>query len=378
MSNADTQVRDKLIEIQYLRGIAALLVIVFHSAIFVGPGGPGYPLGFTKVGVELFFVISGFIIAHAHWHDASSWHNFKRYVTRRFTRIFPFLWVVVLGLALAAPVVQFAFAEPTLFQSSWSVLFSSLTLVPVGCGYVPGSLWSLSNEVLFYSIFALRYFSKRLFWSVSSVVLLLSIASMNVATEKTAQSCVAAVVASPYNIEFAMGVAAYFLAAALSRYCTPSHVAATFGLGLTLFAAAAISDVTMIVPTYYDDVTVPGLKYWKVAVRLCYSIASCLIVASAACRLKQRPHRSVSILSLRFLGDASYSLYLVHMPVIAVTGRVLGLDVSYHSGSWSVFLVLCVASVLVGILTHVAIERPLLHHLVGKAKPRVVNELRHA
>ena len=149
--------------LQVIRGIAAVSVVLFHAEFMFGPDAllnSNYQikfLSFGHAGVEIFFVLSGYIILRAHWGDPNSWPYFKRYVARRFTRIFPMTIVTVICLLALTPFLRSLTSDPLLFDISAIKIVTSLSLIPLQCEYIPGTLWSLSNEVFFYMIFAVYF-----------------------------------------------------------------------------------------------------------------------------------------------------------------------------------------------------------------------------
>lgn len=154
--------------IQTLRGVAALLVAAFHlnaSAVHHGTYDGAFSF-FLKgeAGVDIFFVISGFIIFYTSSQKAApskggtskprqGWRSF---VTARFWRIFPPYWFVLgvyIALALALYLVL---GDATRLPSLWTVV-NSFFLFPYP-DYVIVIAWTLAIELLFYAIFCLSFF----------------------------------------------------------------------------------------------------------------------------------------------------------------------------------------------------------------------------
>lgn len=81
--------------LQVFRGLAAMAVVIHHAAMstlaFIGPLPPflASAAGYGYLGVDFFFVLSGFIIMHIHQHDACTLLAANRYLHKRFFRIFP-------------------------------------------------------------------------------------------------------------------------------------------------------------------------------------------------------------------------------------------------------------------------------------------------
>lgn len=135
--------------VQALRGIAALLAAGFHLAVASRASGydPGLFRAFDRgeFGVDLFFVISGFIIYHAAIPVAG--RSGRAFVIARFWRILPPYWAILL-LYIAASLAFAAAGEGNdRLPSAWSVLVSAL-LLPFPEQIIVAA-WTLSIEILF-------------------------------------------------------------------------------------------------------------------------------------------------------------------------------------------------------------------------------------
>ncbi|MEK6388140.1 MAG: acyltransferase [Paraburkholderia tropica] len=141
-----------LLSIQYLRGLAAILVLLYHASHKqVQISGNGHEWQFGSSGVDLFFVISGFIMCHVTAHKKIRPVDFIR---ARVKRIIPLYWTLSLA-ALAIYLIK-----PNLVNSSGGTtsIINSFTLIPNGEKYLIQNGWTLSYEFLFYTIFSLTLF----------------------------------------------------------------------------------------------------------------------------------------------------------------------------------------------------------------------------
>jgi peptidoglycan/LPS O-acetylase OafA/YrhL len=115
----------KLSGVQTARGVAALTVVLYHATRalslpqYLGYIPFGNSLGFGHAGVDFFFVLSGFIIMHAHTADIGRPERLYRYMWRRVTRIYPIYWVVTLIQAIRA-------FFPRILPSGWPRRTSSI------------------------------------------------------------------------------------------------------------------------------------------------------------------------------------------------------------------------------------------------------------
>lgn len=145
--------------VQYLRAIAAIAVVVDHAA-----GMAAFPKYFDKdiflksywlkgaMGVDLFFMISGFIIATAYLapRTLAPTVSRKEFFWRRFVRIVPLMWLAIVSYALLRLVGRSA-DDP-----EWGSYFRALILSPVG-ELKPNVIWTLRHEAIFYILFALTF-----------------------------------------------------------------------------------------------------------------------------------------------------------------------------------------------------------------------------
>ena len=155
--------------IQALRAIAALLVTLGHlehEAASLPAATTGYApilVDLTGAGVDLFFVISGFVMVYASHDLFATPDAARRFLTRRIARIVPIYWLVTtLFLAIMAASHVLSSAPPT-----WSEIAKSYLFVP----YMPhgGEVmqpvyklgWTLNYEMFFYAVFALALLSGR-------------------------------------------------------------------------------------------------------------------------------------------------------------------------------------------------------------------------
>ena len=138
--------------IQILRGIAALAVVIHHaleeSNAVSGRFSPDWLTTTGAAGVDIFFVISGFIMLHVSFRDRRPPLRPGQFLLRRVTRIYPLYWLTCLGVLLL-------FSVGLLQRQHWNLsdVISSFILVPSEKRLV-GVSWTLVYEMYFYLIFA--------------------------------------------------------------------------------------------------------------------------------------------------------------------------------------------------------------------------------
>jgi exopolysaccharide production protein ExoZ len=330
--------RTELISVQYLRGIAALMVVFFHiasnSGLFNDPMLQERSK-FLNAGVDIFFVISGFIM----WHTTRGRNvTSLRFMTDRIIRIVPLYWAVtllVLAIALFAP----ALMRSTVFDLEHGL--KSLFFIPShgptsphewSPVVVPG--WSLNYEMFFYVIFALSLMLPARFalaFLAGAITLVFAGASL------MPGSGVQRFYGDEMMLEFILGVA------------LGEAVAKGFQIPKRLCVALVVAGFAMIAASAFYDVT--RILKW--------GLPALAIVGGAV--LYERSTEVPHVPALKMIGDSSYSLYLTHGLVIAAAAKVLSKIMPADSGwigaQFGVAVILA-ASIIAGYIGHRLIEKP--------------------
>ena len=335
----------RLERLNALRGPAALLVVLYHvrqiAVRDMGSAGGFEFWRFGHAGVDLFFVISGFVIYLVHRRDIGKASALRHFLSRRFVRVYPPLWIVTTGVLIGALVTAHAVRPEKM--DAWFIVRSYL-LWPIQSALplVPPA-WTLSHEIKFYLLFATAIaLSTRLWKPLLTAVLAGTILTgLAEVIDPTAVPFAIAFLLSPYNLEFAAGVAVAMIV--LGRaVAAPRALAA---VGVVLWAVAAAHDQSLQAP--------------DVAQVLRYGVPSALIVLGATARDVHHPVFRAPV--LRLLGDASYSIYLVHLPVIVVAIRFANF---VHARATPVTLTaVAVLATAAGLAFHVMVERPITRWL---------------
>ena len=218
----------RLDSIQALRGIAAMLVLIFHIADFqqeyLIADSPDYQLtlGFWNYGyngVDLFFVISGFIMVYVTRDILPSLHSAKHFLWSRITRIYPLWWICAAIMTTYFYLTYGIPAVPDLIASrdeAWSYAVKSFLLLPIDTTPVLGVGWTLIHEMFFYVIFAfsLLFLRKNRVWILliwaGLVVIVNSVFGHN-----NGLNAIYNLALNPMSLEFIAGA---FAAMALLKY----------------------------------------------------------------------------------------------------------------------------------------------------------------
>ena len=334
--------------IRYLRGAAALLVVFQHVAL-KGRQFSNDPLSFFRFGhggVDIFFIISGFIMCHTCSKGRAAEAGPLDFLKRRAARILPLYWLLTL-LALLVFVWNPSLVNS---ESGDTRLVASFFLLPTDGHYLVANGWTLAYEFYFYFIFACGMFfrgnSGR--WFSAALLGILILLGPWVGT----LGVFAGFATDPLLAEFIYGIGIYFLFRSQWRLPTWASVLTVLaGIGLMAsLSPRAFTGIRSI------DFGVPAL----------------LICAGLVCLEPQLQKFRVKVLEM--MGDSSYSLYLIHpfiLSLISILFRKAGL---LGPGYGSLFVgALASGSVAAGWLCYVIVEKPLAswfnRRAVAVAKP---------
>ena len=338
----------KLSSLQICRGIAALLVVLFHlGGTLAAPKYFGTPAFYNiflsggVAGVYFFFVLSGFIITTVHWRDVGDARCLPNYIIKRFMRVYPIYWIV-----FAAVLTVFFVTHHEDFPKNASTILTALALVPQDPAIVGGTgapvlivAWSLQYEVMFYTFFALLITSRTAgcFAAVAAISSLL-LAGVGVDTPL-------AFLRSALLGLFAAGMLVA-LAVREGRWVPAAPYAVAIGVGGFIGLGAMATCIGTIDFEGSAWVTAYGLS------------ASLVVFGLATCERQGWSPRWPAGVAL---GDASYALYLVHYPLISLVckaGVRTGLSgLAGAAVTWLTALFVCITS---AIALHRWLERPLL------------------
>jgi peptidoglycan/LPS O-acetylase OafA/YrhL len=359
-------------EVDALRGIAILLVFFYHCDSVVRPNahGAGPLFAFVRAGhtgVSLFFVLSGFLLAMPFIAEAEGGRHVRRreYALRRAMRILPMYYLALLvALWWSKPIAQWESSWP--FLVFLNPLAGPFALWPFSIGW-----WSLATEVQFYVLLPLlpllAYTAPRAALALGMYAVVYGLFMIGILNVPN----LALTVYLHHNIFgraplFLSGIGAAWLwrrkgAQLRSRLATAGWMAHGGADALLLLAFAGLSVILQWVSWvgFWQAENRPN-HVWHVAEGILWATVLLLLLAAPL-----RSKRLIVNPIVGWVGLVSYSLFLIHVPVVTITLHALQARDPGHFTTWNVeALVACgmllVVCLLLSALTYWAVERPFL------------------
>ena len=335
-----------LYNLHLLRVVAALGVVYFHAT---SEAGLKLDWDVGSRGVDVFFVISGFIIAYIGTRKP------EQFLLRRLIRVVPFYWAATLALFAVVSVAPHVFRTT---QADMTHVVYSLLFIPreTSEGMFPTLMlgWSLNFEMFFYVLFALQLrVSQKLSplltcaWIVAFVIAINAIASTNPILNFYAR---------PIILEFCFGVGVFYAFEWLgARREALAKVAAVKWLLLVILVGNLVA--LTVLEQYCRD---------TISRALIAGIPAFFIVLSAL--LLERVYGVTTKSKLLYLlGESSYIIYLVHPYIIFAALRLLKLDASLPAPVLAVLILgLLAVTCVISAAVHVWFEKPLMAALRAK------------
>jgi peptidoglycan/LPS O-acetylase OafA/YrhL len=347
-ASSDTSAPTYRRDIDGLRALAVILVVLFHA------GADGFTGGF--IGVDVFFVISGFLITGL-IHNEIMEHRFSfvRFYERRVRRIIPALfWLVglcfVAGWFVLLPQDYRSFAKSTLatvsFVSNVWFWHETENYFARPSEYAPLlHTWSLAVEEQFYIVFPILLLTLMRLLRARMVVITLTF----ICIVSVAASVLGAARGSP---------AAFYLA---HSRAWELGIGALLALGVApriemrwareILAIGGLAAIVAAAILYRHATPFPGLA----ALAPCLGAAALIFTGGSTTGQKPTlPERMLSLRPVVFVGLISYSLYLWHWPILAFLRQIYG-SVRLPA-SWTV--VAMTAAIVAAVLSWWLVERP--------------------
>lgn len=345
--------------IQLIRGIGALMICLFHLKGLLNSStshfGTTY-FGGGAIGVSLFFIISGFILVYSTQKSDGSKLYVKNFIVKRLIRIIPLYYVMVLFWVFAYD------RNLDYFHKDYTTLVNTLCFVPifdspVGPSYGMPPLkvgWALNYEIFFYFIFAISLFMKRFRWVVLfaiffGLVILLPLilkgfVSFNPAFNYKYDLLYLSLMTNPMMIYFAIGVVLGLLYKSnfliKPKWIQTSLLILSIGLFLMIYFRVS-----------------PFIENFFINLSIC-----CFLIFALLFFNKDKGIRVPSLFV--YLGDMSYSLFLIHPIIVIVLPRFIRF-IGYGGklGGTTYFFILMIIIFMLSILSYELFEKRLLKRM---------------
>lgn len=357
--------------IQLLRGIAALLVCFFHMKALLNTSAMRYGtmlFGSGSIGVQIFFIISGFIMVYTTRKSDGSSLYVKNFLIKRLIRVVPLYYIMVLfWLIVYERSLSFFIEEPlTILKTFCFIPLFNSSLGPA-YGMPPLKVgWSLNYEVLFYIIFGLSMFLKRRRW----IVLLAVFTTLVVFVPLIFKGTVNFIPSENYGFRLS-----YFLV--LTNPILMFFIVGVL-LGLVYNSSFMIKSKAIQIALVLISLVYFFLLYFKVSPFLngffISMFSSTFLVFSLLLFNKGIGIRVPKFLV--YLGDMSYSLYLVHpIVIIGLPSLLVFLNMGGVFNTKYYFYICTGCILLLSIISYELIEKRLLKKLsVRLTTPRQPKE----
>jgi len=341
--------------LQVARALAAGSVVAFHLSIMMGEaryGGRAVLSHYTSrgnLGVDFFFVLSGFIILFAHSQQIEKPGAWRDYLRRRFVRLYPVYWLYTGVFVVLLLLIGGTDATMPSNLIDW---VGAVTLVRFSEVIPPLPVaWSLFHEIAFYALFLLLMLNRKAgigvfaLWGLTCVVFFHNLADgpatpWNVYTAST-------------NLWFFFGMGACLLYWRLARGWLPAAA------GLAVLGLATMLNMNH--------------RLWPALL-----VSGFALAMAGIAKLEDEGWFSCPRWMV-YVGNASYTIYLTHESLAGVLLKVATKTGAYQRmGGEAVYLLVLPATIALGCLAYATVERPMLHLLSGGARRRPAGQRKAA
>lgn len=308
---------------------------------------------FGWVGVDFFFVLSGFIIMFIHYRDIISKGNWINFLKKRAIRIYPIYWIVAtLTFIIYVFIAHGNIRDELMFNlyssDSWIYLLKQYLLI-YQQPYMVSVAWSLTYEIFFYLIFAVCIFCG---WRISKYITLLWVVAIALKSI-TNSSLLSSFIFSSANYEFLLGCLVGYLFYK-KYFISLTNAMILFGIVVSLF---------VFYLEYFD------INSNLIISKLFLGLLSAIIIWVSASIDYNNTYNREKIKLLIIIGDSSYSLYLIHSIVLSTLCRFFAKFNFYPEyvsiNSDLLFLIIFITTVVIGLIFHFFIEKRVLSYFTN-------------
>lgn len=356
--------------LQALRGLAAILVMLFHYRFYLrsqvenGTTIWDALFGWGIIGVDIFFIISGFIMVYTTQNYTQSLFSTKRFLINRAIRIFPMYYVgLLITFLLSGAMSTFHYPEKVqnlLSALTFTVYKTDITPHYIDDGGMYNIRWTLNYEVYFYIAFSVCLLVKHrllalIGFSALMICLIPAIAGFQPTTSIQGypfHSPILGLLTNPVFLEFIIGAIVGYLYLKLKNITSSTKIQAIASfISLSLFM--------YVIYGIYNE----SLRAFNTESAIILGVFILFITLADPLLKKYIPH------ILTYLGDISFSLYLLHGAIgSAVMKRMELFELSNYKGIVTVVIAISL-SIFISHLTHKYIEIRLTRKLKKRMLP---------
>jgi exopolysaccharide production protein ExoZ len=335
-----------ILGIQYLRALAALMVVFHHSRNYFGADG----LELTSVGaagVDIFFVISGFVMAYSTRNFDNNGRlavQATHFLQNRIIRIVPLYWLALLWQA-QGEIISGAITPGLIGDFFFIPRFLPPDYMYIWPVLAPG--WTLNYEMFFYVLFGVAMLTAKARYVLMAVVFM-TLATLGLFIQS--HNAIIRFYTSPLLLEFMFGILLY--------------------RGRDYYAGLVSGNIAPVVLMVgFIVLAIPNQLFGGAIGRVVADgIPAAFIVGSAIIVFENK-----RLPSLQLLGDASYSIYITHIFALAFAVHYADLlklsDPSPFNMVLGIGMQMIVATIL-GVIVHKVIEKPVTSFLQSRIKKR--------
>lgn len=331
-----------------------MLVCLFHyaglNAHYFGSSSFGSWFIGGDAGVEYFFVLSGFIIYWVHKLEIGDPAKVRPFFIKRFIRLYPIYWVIVIPVAAAMLIIPALGQEKSL---SLGKAVLDVLLIPREGKLVISPAWTLHRELVFYILFGVALWKPKAGFTIMLAWQLACVVNAVLAITPSNYTLRINVLFGRENLGFGLGLIAAWLC---SNYPLRKTYSRTISfIGISLFSGLILSQ------GYLESLSSSGWggvedrKVWEYGLMI-----SPFFVVLGLVNLERHVQLKVPAW-LVSMGAASYVLYLIHLPAGSLIFKTLKLPQVYEYLNPTLTYVLATLfAVVISIYVHKLIEKPII------------------
>lgn len=347
--------------VQYLRAFAAILVVYCHAIDRVGDSRQSnfyFLNNFGAIGVDVFFVLSGFIISIIGENISGGGESFLNFLKKRFIRINLIYYFITFIIICQIVLTNKLF--------NYNSLVKSITILPIfdfGKQFVSPILfigWTLSFEWLFYVIYSILIGFSVLRRDVVLVCFLILLCILGLLFQFDNAHWI--FITNPMVLEFAVGILIARIYKSSSIKLSKIVVYSVFFISIMMFMFLIFKGYSSISEA---DFILKGIGSWKRF--FLWGIPSAMLVFGLIFIEKNNTDKFIKSKILLVLGDASYSIYLTHqlflLIYLSVNKRI---EILQNLNADVNIILLTFLAVVIGYFFHKFFEIPMLNYAKKK------------